>query len=96
MGSRKQGGSETGTPRPIARIASYLRTNGAHIIIEALVNFILPFAIYNYAEAPLGQMRALIASSAPPIAWSLVGFIRSRRLDAVSIMVVCGIALSLL
>jgi len=83
-------------PRPIARITGYLRDNGVHILVEALVNFILPFAIYNYAEAPLGQVRALLASSAPPIAWSLVEFARHRRLDALSLLVLCGIALSLL
>lgn len=80
----------------IARIAAYLRKNGPHIFVEALVNFILPFVIYNYAEAPLGEVGALLASSAPPILWSLVEFARHRRLDALSVLVVSGIALSLL
>ena len=80
----------------IARITVYLQKNGVHVLIEALVNFILPFMIYNYAEAPLGEVRALLASSAPPIIWSLVEFARHRRLDALSVLVVCGIALSLL
>lgn len=80
----------------ITRILTYLRTNGAHILVEALVNFILPFAIYSYAEAPLGDVRALLASSAPPIAWSLVEFARHRRVDALSVLVVAGIVLSLL
>jgi hypothetical protein len=83
-------------PGSIARITVYLPKNGVHLLIEALVNFILPFVIYNYAEAPLGQVRALLASSAPPIAWSLVEFARHRRVDALSLLVVCGIALSLL
>ncbi|MEO8454845.1 MAG: VC0807 family protein, partial [Sphingomicrobium sp.] len=55
-----------------------------------------PFVIYNYAEAPLGAVRALLASSAPPILWSLIEFARHRRLDALSVLVVSGIALSLL
>ena len=80
----------------IARITGYLRENGVHFLVEALLNFILPFVIYNYAEAPLGEVRALLASSAPPIAWSLVEFARSRRVDALSVLVVSGIALSLL
>jgi hypothetical protein len=78
------------------RIITYLRTNGGHILVEALVNFILPFVIYSYAEAPLGDVRALLASSAPPIAWSLVEFARHRRADALSILVLAGIAMSLL
>lgn len=83
-------------PGLIARSADYMRKNGGHLLVEALVNFVLPFAIYNYAEAPLGQFRALLASSAPPILWSLVQFARERRIDALSVMVVSGIALSLL
>src|SRR4051812_76476 len=83
-------------PGLTARTIGYLRKNGGHILVEALVNFILPFVIYNYAEGPLGDVRALLASSAPPILWSLVEFARHRRLDALSVLVVCGIALSLL
>jgi hypothetical protein len=80
----------------IPRLLTYLRTNGANVLVEALVNFILPFVIYSYAEAPLGDVRALLASSAPPIAWSLVEFARHRRVDALSVLVVAGIVLSLL
>lgn len=83
-------------PGLIARITAYLRDNGAHLLVEALVNFILPYLIYSYAEAPLGEVRALLASSAPPIAWSLIEFARHRRLDALSVLVVAGIVLSLL
>jgi len=80
----------------IPRLLTYLRTNGGHILVEALVNFILPFVIYSYAEASLGDVRALLLSSAPPIAWSLVEFARHRRVDALSVLVVAGIVLSLL
>jgi len=79
-----------------ARIVAYLRNNGGHVLVEALVNFILPFAIYSYAQASLGDVRALLLSSAPPIAWSLVEFARHRRIDALSALVVAGIVLSLL
>jgi len=83
-------------PRLTARMMTYVRKNGSHLAREALVNFILPFAIYSYAQAPLGDVRALLASSVPPILWSLVEFARHRRLDALSVLVVSGIALSLL
>jgi hypothetical protein len=83
-------------PGLIARITTYVRNNGGHIVVEALVNFILPFVIYSYAEARLGDVRALLASSVPPILWSLVEFARHHRLDALSVLVVSGIALSLL
>lgn len=83
-------------PGLIARTSVYLQKNGVHLLLEMLVNFILPFMIYTYAEAPLGEVRALLASSTPPIAWSLVEFARHRRLDALSLLVIFGIALSLL
>jgi hypothetical protein len=83
-------------PGRIARISSFVQKKGGHFLVEALVNFILPFVIYSYAEAPLGDVRALLASSIPPILWSLVEFARHRRLDALSVLVVSGIALSLL
>ena len=81
---------------PITRIATLVRRNGGQILVEVLVNFILPFVIYNYAETPLGQVRALLLSSAPPVLWSMVEFARHRRLDALSLLVLSGIALSLL
>ena len=80
----------------IDRITAFVRKNGAHIVVEALINVILPLAIYNYAEAPLGQVRALLASSAPPMLWTLAEFARHRRLDALSMLVLAGMGLSLL
>ena len=82
-----------------ARISSgvaYGRANGVRIGLELLVNFIGPFAIYSLLDPKYGDVKALMASSAPPIAWSLVEFIRRRRVDALSILVLAGIALSLL
>jgi hypothetical protein len=88
------GGSSSGGW--IARIVAYLRKEGGRLATELLVNFVLPFAIYTYAEAQLGAVGALLLSSVPPILWSLVEFVRHRRLDALSVLVMCGIALSLL
>jgi hypothetical protein len=66
------------------------------IAIELLVNFLLPYVIYVKAEAGLGQVHALLAASLPPIVWSVIEFARKRRVDAVSILVLAGIVLSLL
>jgi hypothetical protein len=66
------------------------------IAIELLVNFLLPYVIYVKAEGGLGQVHALLAASLPPIAWSVIEFARKRRVDAVSILVLAGIFLSLL
>ena len=83
-------------PSLIARATAWVRRDRGRTFAEVLVNFVLPFAIYTYAEAPLGQVKALIASSVPPILWSLIEFARHRRLDALSLLVLGGIALSLL
>jgi hypothetical protein len=68
----------------------------ANTVIEILVNFVLPYVIYVKAEAGLGQVHALLASSLPPILWSLIEFARNRRVDALSLLVLAGILLSLL
>ena len=81
---------------PIGRITAWSLRNGPHLLFEVLANVVLPFVIYSYAEAPFGAVRALLASTAPPILWSLVEFARNRRLDALSLIVLSGIALSLL
>src|SRR5947208_8430128 len=77
-------------------MTAWVRKSGGHVLVEVVVNLALPFVIYNYAEAPLGAVRALLASSVPPILWSMVEFARHRRLDALSVLVVSGIVLSLL
>ena len=79
----------------ISKAALFIRERGAGIAIEVLINFALPFLIYDFTKKVLGDVRALMASSAPPIAWSLFEFARKRRVDAISLFVLVGIALSL-
>ena len=68
----------------------------AGIAIEILVNIVAPYLVYNYLDSSLGDVKALLASSGPPIAWSIFEFARKRRVDALSLMVLAGIVLSLL
>jgi hypothetical protein len=63
---------------------------------EVLINIALPFLIYSLAQPRMGDVNALIASSSPPVLWSLIEFARHRKVDALSMLVVLGIALSLL
>jgi hypothetical protein len=74
----------------------YVRRNAAGAGLEIAINFVAPFLIYDLTKDRLGDVHALMASSAPPIVWSIVEFVRKRRVDAVSILVLAGIALSLL
>ncbi|HUO11352.1 MAG TPA: VC0807 family protein [Caulobacteraceae bacterium] len=73
-----------------------VRRNGAGIGVEVLVNGVAPWAIFTLEQKALGDVKALLASSIPPIAWSLFEFIRRRRVDAISILALAGIALSLI
>ena len=75
---------------------SLTRNAAINIAVEILVNFVLPYVTYVKFENSLGQAHALMASSLPPILWSVVEFARKRRIDAVSILVIAGIVLSLL
>jgi len=80
----------------IAKAMPFLRERAPGIGIEILVNFLAPLLIYDFAKPHWGDVKALIASSGPPIAWSLIEFARKRRVDALSLLVLAGIALSLL
>ena len=75
---------------------AYARANGVRLGLELLMNFIGPFVIYSLLDPKFGDVKALLASSAPPIAWSLIEFIRARRVDALSMLVLAGIGLSML
>jgi putative Mn2+ efflux pump MntP len=63
---------------------------------DVMVNIALPYLIYTLVHPRLGDVGALMASSAPPILWSIVEFARHRRVDALSLVVLTGIGLSLL
>jgi hypothetical protein len=74
---------------------TWARTNGPKAALEIGVNFALPFAVYSMTHARLGDVGALMASSGPPLAWSVFEFARHRRIDALSLLVLAGIVLSL-
>jgi hypothetical protein len=73
-----------------------VRKQGGNFLVEIVVNVALPYGVYSLLQPRYGDVRALLASSAPPILWSLAEFARKRRVDAVSLFVLLGIALSLL
>ena len=80
----------------LIKTAAYARVHGVKFGLEATANFVLPFLIFNYGSASLGAAQALMAASAPPVLWSIATFIRERKVDAISVLVLSGIALSLL
>jgi len=66
----------------------------AGLIVELGVNLVLPWLAYRLALPHWGELGALYASAVPPVVWSLVEFARTRRVDALSVLVLLGIALS--
>jgi hypothetical protein len=72
-----------------------LRRRVLPIAVEIVVNVLAPLVVYDHTVAQLGEVGALMASSAPPLAWTLIEFARHRRVDAISILVLLGIGLSL-
>jgi hypothetical protein len=80
----------------IGKAWAFIRGHGVGIGREILINFAAPYLIYDLAKPRWGEVGGLIASSAPPILWSIFEFARRRRIDAVSILAMAGIALSLL
>jgi hypothetical protein len=79
-----------------ARALGWVRANGPRTTAEAVANFALPMLVYNLAKPHLGDTGALMSASGPPMAWTALEFARHRRIDALSLLVLTGIALSLL
>jgi hypothetical protein len=64
-------------------------------VLELLVNIAAPWAVYTWAKPHVGEVHAIMLSALPPMVWSLVDFARRRVVDALSVLVLGGIALSL-
>jgi len=79
-----------------ARVPIFAAQRAREIALEVLFNFLLPFVVYVCCESRLSPSRALIAAAAPPLIWVVIEFVRRRRIDALSILVLAGIGLSLL
>ena len=60
----------------------WVRKNGSGLGLEMLVNGAAPVVIYDLEAKPLGDVGALLASSVPPILWSIAEFARRRRIEA--------------
>ena len=88
--------AETKEHNRLASAVRWFKDHAGHVAVEAGINFVLPLLIYDRVAPYAGDIVALLASTAPPLLWSLVEFVRRRRVDALSLLVLAGIALSLL
>ncbi|MDB5814853.1 MAG: hypothetical protein JWN23_1970 [Rhodocyclales bacterium] len=66
-----------------------------HLALDLTFNLVLPWLAYKLALPYWGEFGGLLASALPPLAWSCAELIRHKRLDALSIMILAGIGLSL-
>lgn len=66
------------------------------LLADLVVNLLLPWLVYDHTVTGWGECGALLWSALPPMLWSLWELYRHRRLDAMSALVLAGIALSLL
>nr|WP_298216107.1 VC0807 family protein [Acidocella sp.] len=60
-----------------------------------IANFLAPYLVYQALHGAYGETEALIASALPPLLWSLYELAKTRRLDAISLVVVASIAFTL-
>src|SRR5689334_2766940 len=65
-----------------------------HLALDLGCNIAFPWIAYKLAEPVWGEFGGLLASALPPLLWSVVGLVRHRRVDALSTMILAGIALS--
>ncbi|MGN6669330.1 MAG: VC0807 family protein [Trinickia sp.] len=68
----------------------------AGTLLEIAVNLFLPWLVYRLALPYLGSLGALYACAVPPLVWSVAEFAKVRRVDALSVLVLLGIGLSIL
>jgi hypothetical protein len=76
------------------RILGWLRRRGPALALEGAVNILVPALIYDRLQGYWGEPGALLASAVPPLLWGVGGFLRHRRVDALSVLALAGIALS--
>jgi hypothetical protein len=79
-----------------AAAAGWLRAHGPKVALEVGVNFALPFLIFTLAKPQLGDTWALIAAAGPPLVWTVAELVLHRRLDALALIALAGLTLSLL
>jgi hypothetical protein len=66
-----------------------------HFALDLGFNLALPWLAYKLAVPMWGEFGGLLASALPPLLWSCAELLRHKRIDALSMMVLTGIALSL-
>ena len=80
----------------MGKFRGWLRRNWLRVVLDLAVNFAAPVLIFGWAQPQWGEARALLASSVAPLLWGIGTFARERKVDALSVIALAGISLSLL
>ena len=80
----------------MGKFRGWLRRNWLRVALDLAVNFAAPVLIFGWAQPQWGEARALLASSVAPLLWGIGTFARERKVDALSVIALVGISLSLL
>lgn len=80
----------------MGKFMTWLRRNWLRVSLDLAVNFAAPVLIYDWTQPLYGEVRALLASTVPPLLWGVGSFAKERKIDALSVIALVGIALSLL
>ncbi len=80
----------------MGKFMTWLRRNWLRVSLDLAVNFVAPVLIFDWAQPLYGETRALLASTVPPLLWGVGSFAKERKVDALSVIALAGIALSLL
>ncbi|HEX5127068.1 MAG TPA: VC0807 family protein [Rhodocyclaceae bacterium] len=73
-----------------------MNAKNIRFLLELFINLFLPWLAYKLAKPYWGELGGLLASAAPPMMWSLLELARFRRVDALSMLILSGILLSLI
>jgi hypothetical protein len=65
------------------------------VALDFLVNLGGPWIVYRLVEGSTSTFTALLLSTLPPIIWSVLQLLWKRKLDVISVLVIAGIAASL-
>jgi hypothetical protein len=82
--------------KDMGKFTIWLRRNWLRVSLDLAVNFAAPVLIYGWAQPGYGQARALLFSTVPPLLWGVSSFVKERKVDALSVIALVGISLSLL
>lgn len=67
-----------------------------NIALSVAGNFLVPWALFHFSEPRFGETGAIYIAAVVPAVWSLIQLAWKRKIDAMTMLALAGIALSLI